>query len=178
LNVTVVFIGGQQARLLYVSPNQINAQVPLETPTGSQQVLVNNGNGAGAAVNVTVAANAPAIFYNGSEGIIVKASDRSLIGAGNPARAGDSVIVYVTGLGQTSPALTTGLIVDRTATASVPVTAAIGGQNADVVSAVAAPGTVGVYIVTLRVPTGVSGNAVVVLRQGPAQSNSVTMAVQ
>jgi uncharacterized protein (TIGR03437 family) len=178
LNGVAVFIGGQQARLLYVSPNQINAEVPVETPTGMQQLAVNNGNAPGPAFAVNVAATSPAIFFDGGSGIIVKASDRSLIRAGNAARAGDSVIVYATGLGQTSPGLVTGAIVDKVASTTTAVTATIGGQNADVVSAVAAPGSVGVYLVTLRVPTGVTGNAAVVLKQGAATSNSVTMAVQ
>ena len=178
LNGAAVFIGGQQARLLYVSPTQINAEVPVETPTGTQVLAVNNGNSGSVGFNVTVAAASPAIFFDGGEGIIVKATDRSLIGAGNPAHAGDSVIVYATGLGQTTPALVTGALVDKTMSVAAPVTATIGGQNADVVSAVAAPGSVGVYLVTLRVPAGVSGNAAVVLKQGAATSNSVTMAVQ
>jgi len=178
LNGVAVFIGGQQARLLYVSPNQINAAVPVETPTGMQQLAVNNGNAPSAAVAVNVTSTSPAIFFDGGSGIIVKASDRSLIRAGNPARAGDSVIVYATGLGQTSPGLVTGAIVDKVASTTTAVTATIGGQNADVVSAVAAPGSVGVYLVTVRVPAGVTGNAAVVLKQGAATSNSVTMAVQ
>ena len=178
LNAVAVFIGGQQARLLYVSPTQINAEVPVETPTGTQVLAVNNGNSGSLGFNVTVAATSPAIFFNGNEGIIVKAADRSLIGAGNPAHAGDSVIVYATGLGQTSPALVTGAIVDKTAAAVTPVTATIGGQNAEVVSAMAAPGTVGVYLVTLKVPAGVSGTPAVLLKQGATTSNSVTMAVQ
>ena len=47
LNGVAVAVGGQRARLLYVSPTQINAVLPLETPVGRQQAAVNNGNGPG-----------------------------------------------------------------------------------------------------------------------------------
>ena len=79
LNGVAVAVGGQRARLLYVSPAQINAVLPSETPVGRQPAAVNNGNGP-AEAPVTVAAVAPAVFFGPSGGIVVKNSDFSLVG--------------------------------------------------------------------------------------------------
>jgi uncharacterized protein (TIGR03437 family) len=179
LNGVAVAIGGQRARLLYVSPTQINAEVPLETAAGTQSLSVNNGAALSAPVNVKVAATAPAIFVSNGAGVVVKNSDFSLVGADNPARAGDVIVIYATGLGQTTPGLTTGLLADSKTTANTaPVAATIGGQNAEVVYSIAAPGYVGLYQVAVKVPAGVTGNPALILKQGAVNSNSVTVAVQ
>jgi uncharacterized protein (TIGR03437 family) len=179
LNGAAVAIGAQRARLLYVSPTQIIAQVPFETAAGTQPLSVNNAIMPSAAVNVRVATAAPAIFFSGTDGAIVKNSDFSLVNAGNPVRAGDIILIYLTGLGQTTPALSSGLLVtDATARTSA-VTATIGGKDADVISSIASPGFVGVYQVAVRVPEGIpAGNAQVVLKSGTATSNSVGIAVR
>jgi uncharacterized protein (TIGR03437 family) len=146
--------------------------------TGSQPVVVNNGNGGSTAFNVTVAAAAPAIFFS-PVAAVLKNSDFSLVSATNPAKANDVILVYATGLGQTTPAITTGGIVasdaiDNTTT----VTATIGGQPATVVYSIASPGFAGLYQVALRVPAGVTGSSPIVLTQGTVKSNSVNISVQ
>jgi uncharacterized protein (TIGR03437 family) len=179
LNTVVVGVGTKLAKLILVSPTQIVAQVPFETAPGTVSVIVNNGNALSAPVNVKVAANAPAILISEGAAIIKKSSDSSVISASNPAVAGDQVIVYVTGLGQTTPALTTGAVVDEKTTASTtPVTATIGNQNANVVSSMAAPGLPGIYQVTLSVPSGVTGTQALVLKQAGVSSNSVNISVK
>jgi uncharacterized protein (TIGR03437 family) len=183
LNGTTVTIGGKAAPLLYVSANQINAQVPLDVPAGTQPVIVRSVTGAGASFNVTVAATAPALFFYGEatapKGSVLKNSDFTLVAAGNPAKAGDVLLVYCTGLGDTTPGLTTGALVTSAASATkVPVTATIGGKEAAVAYAIASPGFAGLYQVAVTVPTGVTGDAAIVLTQGTVKSNSVTVPVQ
>jgi uncharacterized protein (TIGR03437 family) len=180
LNGASVTIGGKNAPLIYVSSTQINAQVPVDVAAGSQPVVVNNGNGGSTAFNVTVAAAAPAIFFYGANlGSVLKNVDFSLVSASNPAKADDVILVYATGLGQTSPAIATGGIVasdaiDNTTT----VTATIGGQAATVVYSIASPGFAGLYQVALKVPAGVTGSSPIVLTQGTVKSNSVNISVQ
>jgi uncharacterized protein (TIGR03437 family) len=179
LNGTSVTIGGKAAPLIYVSANQINAQVPVDIPPGPAQVVVTSTVGASSSFNVTVAATAPAIFY-APVAAVLKNADFSLVGAGNPAKAGDVLLVYCTGLGQTTPALSTGALVSGTGSAATnaAVTATIGGKDATVVYAIASPGFVGLYQVALTVPAGATGNSAIVLKQGNTTSNSVNIAVQ
>lgn len=178
LNGTSVTIGGKAAPLLYISPNQINAQVPLDVPTGSQPVVVKSTVGAGTSFNVTVAATAPAIFFSPTAAVL-KNSDFSLVGAGNAVKAGDVILVYCTGLGDTTPGLTTGALVSSaTAATKVPVNATVGSKDSTVVYAIASPGFAGLYQVAITVPAGVTGNASVVLKQGSTVSNTITIPVQ
>lgn len=180
LNGVAVAIGNQRARLLYVSPTQINAVLPFETPTGSQLIAAGNGNGPGNAVTVNVAAVAPAVFFTPAGGIVVKNSDFSLVGPNNPARAGEVLVVFATGLGRTTPAIDSGVLAPSSpAAVAAPIAVTIGGRDAEVISSVASPGFAGLYQVAVRVPSGVAaGNAPLVVRSGQAASNSVNIAVQ
>jgi len=180
LGGTTVDIGGRRARLLYVSPTQINAQVPGGVALGTVSLTVNNGSSTSASVNLTTAAAAPAIFFSSAGGAVLKNTNFSLVSSSNPAQAGDILVIYSTGLGLTTPPLATGALATsepfaNTATARV----TIGGQTAEVLYSIAAPGFVGLYQTAVRVPTGVvAGNAPVVLSVGTANSNSVTIAVR
>ncbi len=179
LNGTSVTIGGKNAAILYMGPGQINAQVPVDVPAGQQPVVVKNTVGPSASFNVTVAANAPAIFFAPTAAVL-KNADFSLVGPGNAARAGDIILVYCTGLGATSTTQPTGTLVPPTviSNTTAPVTATISGQPATVVYSIASPGFAGLYQVAITVPSGLAGDAPIVLRQGGVNSNSVTIPVQ
>lgn len=180
LGGTTVDIGGRRARLLYVSPTQINAQVPAGVALGTVSLTVNNGSSTSAPVNLTTAAAAPAIFFNSAGGAVLKNANFSQVSSSNPAQADDILLIYSTGLGLTTPPLATGALATAEPfanTATVRVT--IGGQTAEVLYSIAAPGFVGLYQTAVRVPTGVAaGNAPVILSVGTANSNSVTIAVR
>ena len=181
LNGTSVTVGGKQAALLVVRPDFIVAQVPVDTPVGTQQVVVTNANGAGTGADVTVAAAAPALFFDSQGGLVLRNSDFTLIRPDNPAGANDILLVYGTGFGASTPALTTGQV----APSAEPfarksnITATIGGQNADIIYAIASPGFVGLDQIAIRVPAGIqAGNAPLVLKAASATSNSVNIAVR
>jgi uncharacterized protein (TIGR03437 family) len=178
LNGAKVAVGGIPAPLVYVSPNQINAQAPLELTAGVQTVTVDNGSGVSAAFSVNVAPMAPAIFFYPAPAIL-KNVNYSLVSATNPARAGDVLLVYATGLGKTTPANRTGALSANDSFAqTAPVTATIGGKPAAVVYSIASPGFAGLYQVAVTVPSGVTGNVALVITGGAAASNSVTIPVQ
>lgn len=182
LNGTKVTIGGKDAPLLYVSPNQINAQVPVDLAPGPHPVVVHNGVGPSAAFTLTVAAVAPAVFTNPAnvqEAAVLKNSNFSVVSASNPAAVGDVILVYATGLGQTTPAITTGGIVPATTIANTStVTATIGGQPANVIYSIASPGYAGMYQVAITVPAGVSGSVPVVLTQNGVRSAAPNLQVR
>jgi len=178
LNGATVSIGGQRAPLIYVSPGQINAQVPLNVAAGKQPVVVNNGSGPSDAFSIDVAAVAPAIFFD-PMAAVVKANDYSLVTDENPAHPGDIVLVYWTGGGQTVPALTTGVLVPVGLLANtMPVTAMIGSTPARVVYSVAAPDFVGLYQTAITIPNGVSGMVSLTLQLEGVASNAVNVVVQ
>ncbi|MBM3747968.1 MAG: hypothetical protein FJW34_19450 [Acidobacteria bacterium] len=176
LNAGVVGAGQHRARLLYVSPTHINAQLPFELPPGTQPVAVNNGNGVSNIATIAVTPVAPAVFPDA----VLKRADNSLVTAAKPAQAGDVIVAHLTGLGQTTPALATGRLVNGARMfTTVAVTATLGGKDAEVLFSTAAPGLPGVYQVTLRVPSGAgTGSLPLVLTAGSTSSNTVTVAVR
>jgi len=181
LNGVSVKIGNADAPLLFVSPSQVNVQVPVETATGSVPVTMTNSGGSGSGLTLQVAAQDPSIFaYNGGQGIVVKNADFSLIGASNPAAANDVLVVFTTGLGQTTPALVTGELTPASPlknTAQVSVT--LGGVNAPVLYSVASPGFSGLYQTAFRVPAGLAAGAQpLVLSLGGVASNVVNVMVR
>ena len=181
VNGVTATIAGVKAPFYYVSPAQLNIQVPFEVTPGTQPLVVTTAGGASNTMNITVASAAPSIFFDAPSKIaaIVKNSDFSVITSDNPAKVGEVIVIYSTGLGQTSPALTTGALapanpLDNTTTVSV----TIGSQAATPIYSIASPGFAGLYQTAVTIPSGVSGNAAVVLKSGTASSNTVTIAVQ
>jgi len=87
------------APLYYVSPNQVNLQLPYElTPGQAELALLTSWNSSGLTADFTVASAAPGIFsYADSTG-----AASSPIGSGS-ARVGDEVAIYVTGVGGVNP---------------------------------------------------------------------------
>ena len=185
-NGTSVKIGGMDAPIMWVAndltkstPAYIVAQVPFETPVGPQPVVVTSANGTSAAMNVTVAAVAPAVFFDEEGTIAIKTADFSLVRGNNAAQAGNVLAVICTGLGQFSPALATGQIPLTATPVAGTVTAQIGGVDARVMSATALVGQPGYYMVLVMMPTGVpAGRANVVVRIGGSSSNTTTMSVR
>jgi uncharacterized protein (TIGR03437 family) len=175
-NGTTVTIGGRPAPIVYVGPGQINAQVPVDIALGQQPVVVNNSRGPSPAFMVNLAQVAPAIFFSPVPAVL-KNSDFSLVSASNPVKAGDVILIYATGFGQTTPATPTGALVTGTAN-TTPVTATVGTRTANVVYSIASPGFAGLNQVALTIPEGVSGNVPVVLTQGTAKSNTINIQVQ
>jgi len=113
--------------------------------------------------------------------VIMDVANR-LVDANNPAKAGDVVVVYCTGLGATNPAMRSGeaALPSPLAKATTPVQVTIGGQPAVVHYAGLTPGFVGLYQVNVQVPSGVTpGSSVpLVISQDGVPSNTVTLAVR
>jgi uncharacterized protein (TIGR03437 family) len=177
LNGVSVTIGGQTARILYVSPGQVDAALPFETPTGSQPLTLNNGNSPSAPISLNVAAIAPAIYDFAFEN-----TNFSLVTSSHAAKAGDVLVFYTTGMGQTTPALATGqtVPVGPPFNNTTPVTVTIGGVSATVDYSIGAPPYVaGLYQMAVTVPAGLGqGNVPVIATTGGLASNAVMIAVQ
>jgi uncharacterized protein (TIGR03437 family) len=109
LNGVSVTLGGRPARLSYISPTQINFQVPAATPAGPANLAVTVNGAASNSSLITVTAAAPGVFQYGANRGVVQNQDFSLNTAANPVAAGASIIVYLTGIGATNPAVADGV---------------------------------------------------------------------
>ena len=192
-DVTSVTFNGNPVPLQFVSPTQINAQVPWETGMGTAAVVVNRGGAASQPVNVQIAGTAPGIFsltFAGLQAIAINNGDGSLAApAGlvpgllsHPATAADNLIIYATGLGVVTPAPTTGAnSADTQRTTVIMPTMMVGGVPAKVSFSGLSPLLVGVYQVNIVMPSGVTpGNNVPLQIQTPdaTTTDQVTIAVQ
>jgi uncharacterized protein (TIGR03437 family) len=180
-----VTINGILAPLYYISPGQLNVQIPYETPVGSAATLTVENNGQSASFNFNVSANAPAIFSTNAQGTgqgSILNTSYQLVDASHPATPGSTYIqIYCMGLGAVSNQPADGAVSPASPlaeTTTIPVVT-IGGISATVSFSGLAPGFVGEYQVNALVPAGVTaGSAVpVTVSIGAAASNSVTIVV-
>jgi uncharacterized protein (TIGR03437 family) len=173
LGGTNVSIGGVPAALSYVSPGQVNAQVPSTVATGAQNVVVTSTAGAGAPVSVTVQATQPGLFappqfnIGGKQyaGAVFADGTTYVLPAGaiagitsHPAKAGDTITLYGIGFGPVTPAIPSGQIVQQTNTLTTPFQAFFGQTAATVSYDGLAGSAVGLYQFNVVVPGGVSGD--------------------
>jgi uncharacterized protein (TIGR03437 family) len=99
---TSVSLNGRPMALFYVSPLQINAQLPPGF-VGSATLQVTTAAGVSSAP-ITVSDTAPAVFQSG----VLHHNNGTPVSTGSPAIAGEIVDVYLTGLGQVNGFLAAG----------------------------------------------------------------------
>jgi uncharacterized protein (TIGR03437 family) len=194
LGGVAVTVNGVAAPLYFVSPQQINFQVPWEL-LGQAQASFTVAAGGQTSLSQTVAvAASPALFAvnargNGQGAILVSNSDIAAAPVGSipgrstrPAIRGEFLSIYCTGLGDVKNRPANGAPPSGSALASTVVTpsVSIGGAPAAVVFSGLAPGFVGLYQVNVQVPNNTpSGSGVpVVVTLAGTSSNTVTIAVQ
>jgi uncharacterized protein (TIGR03437 family) len=167
--VSVSFDGGGLSlpgHLHFVSPGQINVQIPWEFQ-GQSSVAIKvtvAGNTADLQSNVytvPLATYAPAFFLN--SGTVADALDNTtgaLITTVNPATAGEILQLYANGLGPVTNPQSSGDPASASPLSQTisPVTVTIGGKQATVFggNAFLAPGFVGLYQINIQVPSGLS----------------------
>jgi uncharacterized protein (TIGR03437 family) len=179
---TSVTVDGIAAPLVYVSPSQINLQMPFEVAPGSASVIITSGTASGDAVAAQVIPCGPGIVMvpQSNHALAVNFTDGSLNSATNPAHPGDYLILYLTGQGALDNPVATG-----TAAPSAPfsraigeVSVRIGGQPANVVFAGLAPGLVGVFQINLAVPAVAAGEQPLLVSIAGSAANPAVISVQ
>lgn len=188
LSNVAVRVGNTVVPLFFVSPLQINFEVPQLLP-GTYAVQVLQGNTVVATGSLQVASTSPAIFTVNMQGTGQAAAldqDFTLNGplltgsTQKPATRGSAVMLFGTGGGFTSPTPATGSASMQAARTVLTATATVGGVRADVQYSGAAPGLVGAWQVNVIIPATVTpGSAVpVTVTIGGQTSNQVTIAVE
>lgn len=94
-----VNVNNQAAPVLFVSPGQVNFQVPFEISVGTATVTVSGNGLTSSAANVQVLTAAPGLFFDSSGHAIVQNQDGSLNSSANPAKVGSTIVAYLTGSG-------------------------------------------------------------------------------
>ena len=105
---TQVELGGQPLPILFISKDQINAQVPYTISANTaHRVVVRRGGALSVPEAFDVATVQPGIFTENQrgtgQGIVVGPDQVTVAGPGKPAERGKAVIIYCTGLGAVTP---------------------------------------------------------------------------
>lgn len=170
LDGVTVTVNGTPAYISYVSPKQINIQIPDSIPTGTVPVVVTYQGLPSAAATLTLNAQqpgllAPASFKVGSTQYVaaVHGVTGAFVSGGNipgvttaPAVSGETLIFYGTGFGAVTGTKVAGQIASGQTALVNPFTMSIGGSAAIVSYAGLAPSLVGVYQINAAVPANLA----------------------
>jgi len=166
LDSVQVTVGGQPAFVEYVSPGQVNAQVPSNIGTGSVPLTVTSGGVTSAPVNLTVSAAEPGLLappafkIGANRYVVAQLPDGTYVlpagaipVASRPAHPGEQIVIYGTGFGPVVPNTPAGQIAIGTTQLSMPLQFLFGETPAaQVPYAGLTPGSVGLYQFNIVVP--------------------------
>jgi uncharacterized protein (TIGR03437 family) len=177
LNGVQVLINNIAAPVYVVSPTQVSAIVPYEISTPIVQIQLVNNNATSNAVTMYVDKTSPGVFTSPAGGLGDAAAlhaDYSLVGPNSPAQIGETISVFVTGLGGVFPGIADGAAgpSSQLAMATNAITVNVDGQAATVTYAGLAPQLAGLYQVNFTIPTGVSTGEVALDVSGPDSYSS------
>jgi len=175
-----VSLDGRQLPLAFVSPERITAQLPFGAVGAGSLRIVNGAATVPVEVPLNVLRVAPGIFGTPS-GPSVVGGNGALVSAANPAVAGETVSLFMTGLGDVASEIAAGA--PAPFSPLVPVQARVevevGGKRSIPSFAGLAPGQAGVYQVNAQVPGDLATgrHSLVVLADG-VRSNEIVLDVR
>ena len=203
--VSVTF-NGTKAPLFFVAPGQINAQVPFEVTGSSATVQVTTPAGTSNTETINLAPASPAIFttsQNGSgQAVVVFANTTTIVGPiksgtdWRPAKTGDTITIYMNGLGAVTPAINDGwnscdqsicatdfsnLTLRNTAVRPVVTIGGVTVPDNLILFSGLTPAFAGLYQINVTIPDGitVSNQVPVVIQMGSTSSPAnVSIAMQ
>lgn len=167
--------------ILFVSPSQINFIVPPNIRPGRVTLKLFREGIVGPGVVLELADAAPGLFQfppSGPEGpsyAIATTATGALIDEKNPAKAGEVIILYANGLGQTDPRMLEGRLARAAAWIAKRTEFRVTLQGSElpagsVLYAGLAPGFAGLYQINLRLPETLPQNAELLLTIGAQRS--------
>lgn len=167
---TKVSIGGRNAQVVAAMPFQLNAQIPFETAPGIHTLRVETP-WSNVERSVEIRPVAPAAFRSDGRAIVVN-QDGILNSPANPASRGETVVLYVTGLGAVSGS-------DDLRPVVTPVKVVLRDQEMRVSYAGLTPGLVGLYQINFVISSMIAPGIDIslTLRQGSVEQRSVEISV-
>ena len=172
LDGMTVTVNGIAAPIVYVSPTQVNVQIPYEAGAGPSVLGIDN-NGQVAGFQFTIAATAPGIYADGSGNLAPTST----------VTRGGTVTFYLAGAGEVAPQILTGYGPTAAESSEIqpmlPLSVTVGGTEVFVVQTQLTPSQFGTTQVSILVPSTVAaGVQPVVVTVGNASSPPVNVTVQ
>lgn len=172
-----VLVGGVAAPLLYVSPAQINLQIPSATPVGApvefDVIKVSTGQILATGL-FQMEQYSPGLFSSDATGtgqLAVVNQDGTINGSSHPAKAGSTISLYGTGEGPVPGAPPDGQPAQGIINTPLAPVVFINATQSTVTFSGLAPGFVGLWQINVVVPSNVPpGNVNVVVAMGGAIS--------
>jgi uncharacterized protein (TIGR03437 family) len=177
-------INGVPMPVLFVSPLQINGQLPFNVD-GNATMTLRTPGGISDNFNFSILSAAASVFRSGAAGsdtglaTITRADNNELITPTNPIHPNDSIVIWATGLGRTNPPVDSGMPSpsDPLPSAIIAPTVTLGGVALGIQYAGLVPGSVGLYQINAlspgKVPQGLE--IPLVINQG---GSSTTLSVR
>jgi uncharacterized protein (TIGR03437 family) len=186
LGGVTVKINDTLAPLTLVSANQVNLLVPYGVTGSTATVVVTNSGTASNSMTVPLAASAPGVFSQDSTGSGIGAilhANNSLVTTANPAKRGETIQIYLTGLGAVAPPVPDGAagVSDPLSKTVSPAAVYLNGQKATVVYSGLAPGLPGLYQMNVTIPSGLvlgTGPAVLAIQTAEAFTDTADIPIQ
>jgi uncharacterized protein (TIGR03437 family) len=153
-------VNGQPMPILFVSPNQVNAQMPFQA-IGDVTLILRTPGGQSDNYNLVIQPNAPSVFMAAvgpqvNVPTVIRDDDNKLVTDSHPIhrRSNTALTIYLTGLGPTEPAVGSGQPgpSNPPAVTLTQPTVTLGGANLPVLFSGLAPGLVGVDQINVSVP--------------------------
>lgn len=183
--VTAIVAGDRLLPLFFVSPSQLNVQLPDDLPVGTQTLTISSQGQPDVHTTFSVVRNAPGLFAQAIDGLAFAVAiheDGSPVSSDAPALRGELLTVYATGLGPVDHPRPEGFAVPL----SPPylVTDGVNVQVGDAVfaaeNAFAAPGRMGIDAVQFRLSDGAPSatNATLHVTVNGQDSNTLLFPIQ
>jgi uncharacterized protein (TIGR03437 family) len=172
---TSVLIDYSPAALYYVSPTQINFLVPPDLLPGPVTVYVDVDTLRGPLIQMTLTPAAPGLFQLDSQNAVATLPDGSVLTPTSPAKPGNIVILWATGLGAVVPPVD-GFELPTAAArlvAGADLSILLDGTPVDpgaIQYAGVAPGNAGLYQINLKLPLNTGNNPEIQLQLDGASS--------
>jgi len=175
----------EPGRLFFASPNQLNVQVPWELAGRNFCLMkVRIGDSVSEVFQLQLSDAAPGLFEFAADGrqlVIATHADGALVTAANPARAGETLILYGTGFGQVDVAQQTGVAAGASPVARTrqTPTVTVGGRTATVLFSGLTPDFVGLYQANITLPGDLpAGDHPILMNAAGADSNQSLLIVR
>jgi uncharacterized protein (TIGR03437 family) len=167
------------AKLHFVSPRQVNAQIPWEfAGRESVKVKIWSNYFASNVIAVPLAQYAPGIFEVSGLAAAQIFPSYALVTRQAPAKRGDTIILYVNGLGPVTNPPASGEASGNSQTTALP-SVTIGNRPAQVLFSGMTPGAIGLYQINLTIAADTPvGDQPIVVTIGGVSSKASVLPVQ
>lgn len=186
-----LLINNTPAPLYLITATQVFAAVPYSVTGPTASIVLNSHGTLSNTINVPLAASAPGIATVSQNGIgagAITHADGTLVSSTSPASPGETVVIYLTGLGQVSPAIGDGAAATGLRTTNSVQTIYFNGVCANAPNCDASniayqgltPGYAGLYQINVTIPIDVTPGLAVPLAIQTANgfTDMVNIAIQ